>query len=90
MIRLEAVTVEPSRQESALDDVAIDQIIGPMSDFPRFEYGMRDIRRAGEVIAGDLRWSEESAPKIREAFQIANSWRNAHAYPMRSIRATLA
>jgi Region found in RelA / SpoT proteins len=32
-------------------------------------------------------WTDETEPKIREAFQIANSWRNSHMYPMRSVRA---
>jgi ppGpp synthetase/RelA/SpoT-type nucleotidyltranferase len=50
---------------------------------------MMDVQRAGEVIAGDLTWTDETAPRIREAFQIANNWRDAHAFPMRSLRAHL-
>ena len=50
---------------------------------------MHDIKRAGEIIAGEMLWSDESAPKIREAFHIANSWRDSHAYPMRSVRYSL-
>jgi hypothetical protein len=57
-----------------------------MGDFPVFEYSNRDVRRVGDLIAGDLPWTEETAPQIREAFRIANSWRDAHAYPMRSLR----
>jgi hypothetical protein len=47
---------------------------------------MKDVKRAGEVISGALQWTDETAPQIRRAFQIANNWRDAHAYPMRSIR----
>jgi ppGpp synthetase/RelA/SpoT-type nucleotidyltranferase len=56
------------------------------SEFPRFAYSNGDVRRAGELIAGDLPWTDESAPTIRDAFRIANSWRDSHAYPMRSVR----
>jgi Region found in RelA / SpoT proteins len=54
--------------------------------YPRFEYSGKAVIRAGKVIAGDLVWNDETEPKIREAFQIANSWRNSHAYPMHSVR----
>lgn len=67
-----------------LDDCDID-----MSDFPRSAYSVRDVRRAGEVIADSLLWNEDSAPRIREAFHIANNWRDAHAYPMRSIHSSI-
>jgi hypothetical protein len=60
-----------------------------MTDFPRFTYSMKDVRRAGEVIAGDLTWTDETAPKIREAFAIANNYRDSHAYPMRSLRGSI-
>ena len=53
--------------------------VGPVSEFPRFEYSMRDVKRAGEVIAGALPWTDETAPKILEAFRIANNWRDAHS-----------
>lgn len=55
-------------------------------DYPRFEYSMMKVKRAGETIAGALPWTDESAPLIKEAFLIANNWRDAHAFPMRSIR----
>lgn len=50
---------------------------------------MREVRRAGEQLAGKLIWTDSSAPEIRHAFRVANSWRAAHEYPMRSIRAQL-
>jgi Region found in RelA / SpoT proteins len=58
----------------------------PLSDFPRFEYSMRDVRRAGEALAGDLIWTDETADGIREIFRIANNWRDSHAFPMRKLR----
>lgn len=59
-----------------------------MDRYPRFDYSNRDVKRAGEVIASNLVWTDETAPRIREAFSIANSWRDSHAYPMRSVRFT--
>jgi hypothetical protein len=60
-----------------------------VANFPHSEYSLHDVKRAGELIAGTLPWTDESAPKIREAFQIANNWRDAHAYPMHSVRCQL-
>ncbi|WP_074132318.1 hypothetical protein, partial [Bradyrhizobium sp. NAS96.2] len=57
-----------------------------MADFPRFEYSMRDVRRAGEALAGDLVWTDETAEHIRQVFRIANNYRDSHAYPMRRLR----
>lgn len=61
-----------------------------MREFPRLDYSMKDVRRAGEIIAGELPWTDETAPDIRDAFHIANNWRDAHAYPMRGVRLQLA
>jgi hypothetical protein len=60
-----------------------------VADFPRFEYAMRDVRRAGEIIASELPWTEANESEIRRAFEIANNYREAHAYPMRSVRCQL-
>jgi ppGpp synthetase/RelA/SpoT-type nucleotidyltranferase len=68
------------------DEADFDAVLGPVSDYPIFDYSMKDVKRAGEVISGALPWTDETEPKIRRAFQIANNWRDAHAYPMRSIR----
>jgi hypothetical protein len=57
-----------------------------VTDYPRVNYSIDDVKRAGEVIAGDLPWSAQTAGSIRQAFHIANNWRDAHAYPMRSVR----
>lgn len=45
--------------------------------------------RAGERIAGDLIWNDQSASEIRKAFFVANRWRDSHAYPMKSVRLSL-
>lgn len=57
-----------------------------MADFPRFEYTMGDVRRAGEALAGDLIWTDATAESIRQVFRVANNWRDSHALPMRKIR----
>lgn len=54
--------------------------------FPKSAYAKAEVRRAGKLLAQELIWSDENAPAIREAFAIANSWRDSHAFPMRSIR----
>lgn len=51
-----------------------------VADFPRFQYTMRDVRRAGEALAADLIWTDDSAESIRQVFSIANNWRDSHAY----------
>lgn len=47
---------------------------------------MRDVRRAGEALAGDLIWTDETAEHIRQVFRIANNYRDSHAFPMRRLR----
>jgi hypothetical protein len=53
-----------------------------VAEYPRFEYSMKDVKRAGEIIAGELPWNDETAPQVRDAFHISNKWRDAHAYPI--------
>lgn len=60
-----------------------------MADHPVFEHSMGDVRRAGEVIARDLSWTPESEEQIRQAFTVANRWREHHEFPMRSMRGSL-
>lgn len=43
----------------------------PVGDFPRFEFNMGEVKRAGQVIASDLIWDETTEAEIREAFKIA-------------------
>lgn len=54
-----------------------------------FEHEKEAVRRAGEVIAGDLSWTPANQQRIRDAFSVANQWRDSHAHPMRSIHQTL-
>jgi ppGpp synthetase/RelA/SpoT-type nucleotidyltranferase len=53
---------------------------------PGFGYSKGDVRRAGQIIAANMPWCEENDQKIREAFRIANNWRDTHAVPMHSVR----
>jgi hypothetical protein len=57
-----------------------------MSEFPPFLYSNKAVKSAGNVIAGNMVWTDDTEPQIREAFQVANSWRDSHAFPMRSVR----
>ena len=57
-----------------------------MPEFPRLEYTMGDVRRAGQALATDLIWTDETAETIRQVFTVANNWRVSHAYPMRKTR----
>jgi hypothetical protein len=60
-------------------------------EFPRFEYSMKDVLRAGEALAGDVPWNNDSeAEAARHVFSVANNWRDSHAYPMRKMRYELA
>ena len=55
-------------------------------EYPRFEFSKKEVKRVGRVIAANEPLTPESEERIREAFRIANSWRDAHAYPMDSVR----
>jgi hypothetical protein len=57
-----------------------------MSEFPKFEYSNKQVLRAGEALAGNLIWTEETKAGILETFTIANNWRDSHALPMRRLR----
>jgi hypothetical protein len=72
---------------TACDLPAVDTAwAGQVSEYPSFDYSMKDVLRAGDALAGRLIWTDETAPRIREVFSIASNWRDSHAYPMRSIR----
>jgi hypothetical protein len=77
---------ESGRSDAGFDDAELDSVIGPVQRYPRYEYSGKAVIRAGKVIASDMPWTPATEPKIGEAFQIANSWRNSHTYPMRSVR----
>lgn len=85
MLRIDSAQVEASGG----DDPACAFARGwsnAVSEFPQFEYSMKDVLRAGDALAGKLIWNDETAPRIREVFSIASNWRDSHAYPMRQIR----
>lgn len=60
-----------------------------VADYPKLDFPMREVRRVGEVLKGDIIWSVDREAEIRRIFQIANSWRDSHLYPMTSLRAEL-
>jgi ppGpp synthetase/RelA/SpoT-type nucleotidyltranferase len=92
-IMLPAVVVDVGVRgpiESCVDDCPDHDSGGlAVADFPHSEYDLMHIKRAGDMIACELKWTRESEAEIRQAFHIANNWRESHAYPMRSIRGSL-
>lgn len=60
-----------------------------VSSFPKFEFSKRELVEAGDALAGELIWRDDTAEQIRLFFRIANSWRDSHAFPMRRIRQEL-
>jgi ppGpp synthetase/RelA/SpoT-type nucleotidyltranferase len=58
-------------------------------EFPFLKFSNKEIARAGKIICSDLLWTVENEEEIRHAFQVANNWRDSHAYPMASIRSQL-
>jgi Region found in RelA / SpoT proteins len=59
-----------------------------MAEYPKLAYHPREVRRAGEKLAARLSWPEHRE-EILEAFAIANSWRDSHLFPMRSVRVSV-
>lgn len=53
-----------------------------VADFPKFEFTMHDVKRAGEALKGDLIWDESHRDDVLNVFKVANSWIDSHAYPM--------
>lgn len=61
-----------------------------MNYYPHAEYSPEQVSNAGKLIAANLVPAGREVPtQIRSAFLIANNWRDAHAYPMRSIHASV-
>jgi hypothetical protein len=85
----ESPSTDPLQSAFVEDAATLDLDGFDVGDFPRFDYSMKAVQRAGKVVAGELPWTNETAPQIRDAFQVANNWRDAHAYPMRSVRSQL-
>jgi hypothetical protein len=62
-----------------------------MSNYPRLAYNMKAVRKAGERLSEKIAIGAAGFPsdEALEIFAIANSWRDSHIYPMRSIRFSL-
>lgn len=64
-----------------------------MANYPSLQYSMNAVRRAGEILRTSIIVDETFGRAEREAaveaFAIANSYRDDHVYPMRSIRLSL-
>ncbi len=58
-------------------------------DYPHSKYAPDQIAKAGKLVALNVVYGNEVPDDVRDAFLIANNWRNAHAYPMRSIHASV-
>src|ERR1700694_39492 len=74
--------------EGAGNHCLLDSDIGrPVADFPSFDFSMKEVRRAGEALAGAVPWNnEQEAEEARRVFHIAHNWRDSHAYPMHKVR----
>lgn len=61
-----------------------------MANYPRLQYPMNVVRKAGKFlrqpIVFDQNFGPEDKAAVIEAFTIANSFRDSHVYPMRGIR----
>lgn len=67
-----------------MDDLATCGV--GMAEFPKFEYTMHDVKRAGEALKGEILWSEERREENVRIFQIANNWIDSHGYPMYRVK----
>ena len=61
-----------------------------MANYPHLQYSVNAVRKAGELlkrpIVIDDAFGLEERDAVIEAFSVANSFRDSHVYPMRSIR----
>ena len=60
-----------------------------MSQYPRLEHSMGDVRAAGRRLAGKVCFDAANYREAVEIFTVANSWRDSHIRPMRSIRSSV-
>lgn len=64
-----------------------------MANYPRSQFSADVVRQAGKRLKKPIIVDESFGPdereKVVEAFSIANSWRDSHVYPMRSIRLSI-
>lgn len=71
-----------SRWNGIRRDEDLDAMIGDMDKYPQLSYSMKKVRKAGGRLAGQILYTDDD---VREVFSVANSWRNSHFYPMRSV-----
>jgi Region found in RelA / SpoT proteins len=57
-----------------------------VSNYPSCDYSMQEVRRVGKIVAANPPLSSETLV----AFDVANNYRDAHMFPMRSMRGSLA
>ncbi|MGJ7040865.1 hypothetical protein J2Y63_004133 [Shinella sp. BE166] len=60
-----------------------------MSSYPVYEYSMHDVARAGQRLKDVIPWDDYD-DEVRRVFSVANSWRDSHVLPMKSIRLSIA
>jgi hypothetical protein len=69
--------------QDCADDEAL--CVGDVGNYPSFDYSMKDVRRAGKIVASN----PPLCPETVEAFTIVNNYRDSHLFPMRSVRGTV-
>jgi ppGpp synthetase/RelA/SpoT-type nucleotidyltranferase len=74
--------------ESAISDPSLLDGLD-VADFPKLEYSMREVRRVGDMLKGDVVWSDDRAEELKDVFRVANNWRDSHAYPMAKLRSEM-
>lgn len=63
--------------------IGIDSL---MAIYPDFQFSLQDVRDAGRRLKEDLRVGPDGdITEAHQVFTIANSWRDSHFFPMRSV-----
>ncbi|MEI9412807.1 RelA/SpoT domain-containing protein [Mesorhizobium salmacidum] len=61
-----------------------------MTEYPRLKYSMQAVRKAGDRLAKPMQFGQDTTAgqyvDTMRIFSIANSWRDSHFLPMRSVR----
>lgn len=60
-----------------------------MTQYPHLEYSLREVSRSAEFLCSSPAWTDRTRADIIRAFQVVNSFRDSHLYPMRRIRHSL-
>jgi Region found in RelA / SpoT proteins len=70
-------------------DCEHDLFVGDVSKYPKLQYSMKEVGRAGESLMNNLYWTEDAKPEILHIFSVVNSYRDSHLFPMRSVRLSI-